>query len=207
LAQRRFCCETSQTSRDATILIFTATQNVNLIKKKPFAEKASKHAADLLFPLPEVRELCEASHLIRCNVNSDQLHEYKQPRPLLNLPSGLRDARRARKRTTRTTMSSEPVAVLLCSSSAASPNHSRIISPAASPQHLYCTVLCRTLSMPPYHSHHQPRGSSNITKQSSTTSSASLCAYARTRIHSASSNKGIESETPPAAPEGSPSPA
>jgi hypothetical protein len=68
-------------------------------------------------------------------------------------------------------------------------------------------VLCRSLSMPPYHSHHQPRGSSNITKQSSTTSSASLCAYTRTRIHGASSNKGIESETPPAAPEGSRSPA
>jgi hypothetical protein len=68
-------------------------------------------------------------------------------------------------------------------------------------------VLCRTPSMPPYHSHYQPRGSSNVTKQSSTTSAASLCAYTRTRIHGASSNKGIEGETPPAALEGSRSPA
>jgi hypothetical protein len=37
-------------------------------------------------------------------------------------------------------MSSAPVAVLLCSSSAASHNHSGIHQPAASPQHLYCAV-------------------------------------------------------------------
>jgi hypothetical protein len=55
-------------ARDASGVIFTATQNVNLMKEKAFAEKASKHAADLLFPPSEVRELCEAFHLIRCNV-------------------------------------------------------------------------------------------------------------------------------------------
>jgi hypothetical protein len=46
-------------------------------------------------------------------------------------------------------MSSAPVAVPLCSSSVASHNHSRpfyaFISPAASPQHLYCPVPYRCL--------------------------------------------------------------
>lgn len=52
-----------------------------------------------------------------------------------------------------------------------SQNHSALISPAF-PQRSVCrttcTVLCSILSVPPYHSHRQPRGSSNITKQSST---------------------------------------
>jgi hypothetical protein len=205
LARRRPCCETSQTSRDATEVIFTATQNVNLIKNKAFAEKASKHAADLLFPSSRSKRAMRSvpSHLLQREIQISFMSISNLGRSSIS-PSGLRDARRARKRTTRTTMSSAPVAVLLCSSSAASHNLSRIHQPGGLSAAL---ALCRTLSMPAYHSHHQPRGSSNITKQSSTTSSASLCAYTRTRIRGASSNKGIESETPPAAPEGSRSPA